>query len=297
MKKLLLTGATGLIGTAIVGEAIQREYKVTCLVNPNSTREANIPKHKNITITHCNIDEYNAFEVKEKYDVFMHLAWEKTVGSGRDDVDTQLKNIQHTLDAIKLAKRAGCKTFVGAGSQAEYGVQKVNLTPELAVQPTSGYGIAKYAAGCLGKLLCEQLGVHFNWIRILSTYGKNDGEHTLISHCINELKNGRSPQLTKCEQIWDYLNAKDAACAFFAVAERGIDGKIYPLGAGVGRSLRDYAIEIAQIINPEIQLDFGVKEYYPHQPMYLVADISELTQDTGWKPSISFSEGIKEMLV
>jgi UDP-glucose 4-epimerase len=49
------------------------------------------------------------------------------------------------------------------------------------------------------------------------------------------------------------------------------------------------------IIAPDIALQFGKKEYYPHQPMYLCADISELTNDTGWKPEVSFDEGIKKI--
>ena len=51
--------------------------------------------------------------------------------------------------------------------------------------------------------------------------------------------------------------------------------------------------DIKSIINPNIELEFGVKEYYPHQPMYLVADVSELTQDTGWTPNVLFCDGVE----
>ena len=109
---------------------------------------------------------------------------------------------------------------------------------------------------------------------------------------IDELKNDRSPELTRCEQDWDYLNCKDAARAFLAVAENGIDGKFYPLGSGKGRKLSEYLEDIRRVVNPSVSLGFGKKEYYPHQPMHLVADIAELTKDTGWKPEIGFTEGI-----
>ena len=127
------------------------------------------------------------------------------------------------------------KVFIGAGSQAEYGVQSVDLTPELPVKPESGYGIAKYATGKLSAMLCKSLGMRQNWVRNLSVYGPNDGENTLISYVIRELKAGRSPELTKCEQIWDYLYADDAGDAILAIAEKGVDGKAYPLGSGKGR--------------------------------------------------------------
>lgn len=295
MKKLILTGATGMIGSAILREALRQDYEITCIVRKNSSRIKNIPQDSRVHIIDTDISEYKNLELNEKYDIFMHLAWNKTSVGGRDDVDSQLKNIEYTLDAVRLAKRCGCSVFIGAGSQAEYGVQTVPLSPNLPVNPESGYGIAKYTAGKLSSLLCKQLGIRFNWMRILSVYGKNDGENTLISYCIRELKNGRSPELTKCEQIWDYLNCDDAARVFLAVAEKGIDGKFYPLGSGNGRKLSNYIEDIQRIVNSAVSIGFGKKEYYPHQPMYLVADVSELEKDTGWKAEVEFVEGIKEI--
>ncbi len=277
-----------MIGSAIVEEALKQNYRITCLVRSDSNRVNNIPKSDKVKIVDCNIDQYNELELTEKYDVFIHLAWLKPFGNDRDNVELQLKNVQYTLDAVNLAKRAGCSVFIGAGSQAEYGVQEVDLTPNLPVNPESGYGIAKYTAGKLSNMLCQQLGIRFNWLRILSVYGKNDNSYTLISYVINELKNGRSPELTKCEQIWDYLHCQDAARAFLAVAEKGVNGKFYPLGSGQGRRLSEYLEDIKAVINPDIKLGFGKKEYYPHQPMHLVADVTELQKDTGWKPEIRF---------
>ncbi|MDD7416114.1 MAG: NAD(P)-dependent oxidoreductase [Spirochaetales bacterium] len=296
MKKILLTGATGMIGSAIIREAIKQNYEITCLVRKDSSRIKNIPNSPQVKIVDCNITDYSSLVLDDKYDVLIHLAWDKTSVSGRDDVDCQLKNIQYTLDAVRLAKRCGCSVFIGAGSQAEYGVQSVPLTPTLPVNPESGYGIAKYTAGKLSGLLCKQLGLRFNWMRILSVFGPNDGANTLISYCIRELKDGRTPELTKCEQTWDYLYCDDAARAFLAVAEKGIDGKVYPLGTGHGRQLSEYIEDIRDYINPKIKLGFGKKEYYHHQPMYLVADVSELEKDTGWKVEVEFLTGIKLLL-
>lgn len=296
MKELLITGATGMIGSAIVREALKQDYDITCLVRKKSSRIQNIPSDSRVHIIDCDISDYNNLELEGKYDIFIHLAWDKTSVGGRDDVDCQLRNIQYTLDAVRLAKRCGCTVFIGAGSQAEYGVQTLSLTPDLPVNPESGYGIAKYTAGKLSSLLCKQLGLRFNWMRILSVYGKNDGENTLISYVIRELKAGRSPELTKCEQIWDYLHCDDAARAFLAVAERGVDGKFYPLGSGNGKRLSSYMEDIQRVVNTSIQLKFGKKGYYPHQPMYLVADISELSVDTDWKPMMEFAEGIKNII-
>ena len=295
MTKIILTGATGMIGSAIVRQAIAHGVDVTCIANPESPRIKNIPESECVHVVPCDISGYGTLSLDGKYDVFMHLAWNKTSGAERDDVDIQMQNIQYTLDAVRLASRAGCSVFVGAGSQAEYGVQSVPLAPALPVNPESGYGIAKYTAGKFASMLCAQLGLRFNWLRILSVYGPHDGAHTLIRYCVDELRAGRSPELTKAEQMWDYLHCDDAALAFLSVALKGRDGMFYPLGSGKGRRLSEYIEEIRSIIAPNVELEFGKKSYYPHQPMYLVADISELTRDTGWVPKIDFADGIKNL--
>ena len=102
--------------------------------------------------------------------------------------------------------------------------------------------------------------------------------------------------MTKCEQIWDYLHCDDAARAILAVAQKGIHGKTYPLGSSTARKLSDYINTIRDLIAPDITIRFGVKDYYPHQPMFLQADITELTKDTGWKPEIAFKDGINTII-
>lgn len=297
IDKLIVTGATGAVGSAVVRRAIEKGKDVTCIVHKGSNRLGNLPQSDRVHIVECDLHEYRTLSLDGQYDAFIHLSWEKTFGASRDDAEVQARNIQYTLDAVQLAHRCGCFVFVGAGSQAEYGVQSVDLKPDLPVKPESGYGIAKYAAGKLSAMLCKSLGMRQCWVRILSVYGPNDSENSLISYIIREFKAGNSPQLTKCEQMWDYLYADDAADAILAVAEKGIDGKAYPLGSGNGRRLSEYVNDIKDAINPSIGVQFGAKEYYPHQPMYLVADIGELVKDTEWKPLYRFNQGISELLL
>lgn len=297
MQKIVISGATGILGSALIRCAQEEGFDIICIVRKDSERAKKIMPSDTLHVIQANLNDYKTFEPSiTDCDIFIHLAWEKTFGNARDDVEAQVKNIQYTLDAVHLAKRMGCSVFIGAGSQAEYGPVTVPLTPEIPVNPQSGYGIAKYAAGRLSALLCEQLGIRHNWLRILSIYGPNDAPYTLISYVIAELKMNKSPELTKCEQIWDYLHCDDAARAILAVAQKGIHGKTYPLGSGTARKLSEYISAIRDLVAPDITIRFGVKDYYPHQPMYLKADISELIKDTGWIPEIKFKDGINTII-
>ena len=284
-----------MIGSSVVKIALEKNYKILCIIRKDSKKTDNMPRSNKIKIVYADLTDYSNLNISENYDLFFHLAWDKTSVNSRDNIDSQLANIKYTLDAVRLAKNCGCKKFIGAGSQAEYGICNEPLKSNTPANPESAYGIAKYTAGKLSHLLCNQLNIGFNWARILSVYGPSDGKNTLIMYTINELLSGNSPELTKCEQIWDYLYCDDAAEALIAIGEKGINGKIYPLGSGNNDILSNYIEKIQNIVSPNSILQFGKKDYFPHQPMYLAANITELTNDTGWRPKISFENGVKKI--
>lgn len=291
--KIVVSGGTGMIASALLRIAMKNGHEAVAIVRPNSARSCNLPQ--GVKTIELDLADYKNAEIEEKADVFYHLAWAKTSVFGRDDTKTQEENIAYTLGAVELAHKMGVSAFVGAGSQAEYG-RKGNgekLGSFTSCDPESGYGIAKYASGKLSKLACDKYGIRHCWTRILSIYGKNDAKTTLISYLAECFKTGVTPALTKCEQTWDYLNVEDAAMALLLIGEKGVHGKTYPIGSGQGRSLADYVKDMRDELAPSAEIGFGQKDYYPHQPMYMVADLSELTKDTGFTPRVSFKEGIR----
>ncbi len=229
-------------------------------------------------------------------DVFFHFAWGNTDKTTRNDPILQEKNIKYSLDAVNLAKKLGCKKFVGAGSQTEYGRVEGKLNASTPINPDIAYGMAKYAVGRLTNLRCREFGIEHIWVRILSVYGIYDNPNTMISYAINELLAGREPEFTKCEQKWDYLFSEDAGRAFFLIGEKGKANKTYCLGSGIPRPLADYVKTINKLLDKPENTGIGKKDYAPNQVMHLEADISELTADTGFLPSISFEEGLKRTI-
>ena len=297
MKKVVITGGTGMIGLELIQQLLERNVEILLLVRENSAKIKRLPKSNLIRLAYCDLKELKSFHFEQTdYDVFFHLGWDATIGDGRNDCDLQCTNIQYTLDAVDLAARLGCKTFIGAGSQAEYGAQQVKLTGNLPCKPSSGYGIAKYCAGQLSRIKANQLGLRHCWVRILSIYGPYDSPKTLISYLIESFQTGNSPEVTKCEQLWDYLYVGDCANALIEIAMKGKNGKVYPIGSGQARPLKEYIEEIRKTINPEIEVQYGAKDYPDNQPMCLCADISELQSDTGFLVKTSFKQGIKNII-
>lgn len=274
--RVAITGSTGMIGLALTKYLISMNIEVIMFVREKSKKIDRIPYSEKITILECNLDNLSNYKTKLKCDYFIHLGWDKTIGEGRNDVYLQNLNIKYTLDACKLANAMGAKKFVGIGSQAEYGNHQSKLSINTNCNPYTGYGIAKYTAGKLAQIYCDQLGMEFNWIRVLSVYGEYDNPNTLMSYFINCLKNNISPEVTKCEQIWDYIHADDAAKIIYKIMINGKNNNFYPLGSGNAKMLKEYLEEIKIKYNSNVEIKYGSKEYNVNQVMYLVADMDYL---------------------
>lgn len=298
--RIVITGATGAVGTALIAEGIRQNVEMLVICRKASKRRQQIPDHPLVKVLELNMEEYETYQPPEgetPYDVFYHFAWGGTTGDGRNDCEIQEKNIRYALDAAALAKRFGCSAFVGAGSQAEYGRVEGNLNSQTPAFPENGYGMAKLCAGQMTRLYCRQVGMRHVWTRILSIYGPGDGAGSMVMSAIHRLLAGETPAFTKGEQQWDYLYSGDAAKALLLLGEKGHDGGVYCLGSGKARPLADYIGMIRDAIDPRLSVALGAVPYAPGQVMYLCADIAKLKEDTGFAPEVSFEEGIKKTVM
>lgn len=233
MKKVVVTGATSMLGVATIEECLRQNIKVVAIVHRNSRNFYRLPKSPNLEIIEADLDELATLTPNfNDAEVFYHFAWAATSHEDRVNVDFQELNIRYTLDAVRLAEKCGCKKFIFAGSQAEYGLSDKPLNSETPINPVTAYGVAKYAAEKLAEILCQTLGINFVSARILSIYGENDGANTLISYVIDCYRKNIQPVLTPCEQIWDYLHADDAARAFRLLGQYPTHN-VYAIGGGV----------------------------------------------------------------
>lgn len=300
--RVVISGPTGAIGMALIKRCIRGKISVLAICHKGSERIPNIPQSPYIRVLEAELSELSSIDlrIKERYDVFYHLAWEGTTGEARDDMHLQNQNVRYALDAVELAHRLGCKTFIGAGSQAEYGRVEGQLSPETPVHPENGYGMAKLCAGQMSRVICERLQIKHIWVRILSVYGPYDGAASMVSSTIRTLLAGEHASFTPGEQRWDYLYSEDAARALCLLAENGISGRTYVLGSGRARPLKEYIMEIyravGEVNSKAGSIGIGDLSYGEKQVMHLEADLGQLVQDTGFKPQVSFEKGIRETL-
>lgn len=299
IQTAVVTGPTGAIGIALCEKLLRENVTVYAVCRPGSSRIKDLPKAAAIHVVECDAKELATLPQKMEgvsVDAFFHFAWAHTIGQGRNDMPAQIENIQSTIDAVRAAKALGCRVFLGAGSQAEYGRVEGLLKSDTPAFPENGYGMAKLCAGQMSRVEAKALDIDHVWVRILSVYGPHDGPMTMISGTIRKLLAGERPALTAGIQRWDYLYAGDAADAFYLAACHGRNGAVYPLGSGQAMPLKDYIIQMRDAIDPALPLGLGEVPYGPLQVMHLQADISALQADTGFVPKTPFAEGIRRTM-
>ena len=294
MNKIIITGATGFIGVAITKELLSQGDEVWAVIRPDTKKRGRLPINDNLHIVSTTLDELPQY-VKNNgisADIFFHLAWNGSAGAMREDFSVQAKNIEYVKNALQAAKVCSCRKFVGAGSQAEYGVVHGKATEETQPNPFMMYGAAKVAACNMGRVLAAQLGIDFVWPRIYSVYGAGENDGTLLSYLVQTLKEGKTPELSPCENMWNFLYIDDCAKILATLGKTSTASGIYNVASGDTRLLKDFVNEARDIIAPGAKIDFGARASNPARTFWLEPDIGKLTKIYKLR-FMTFAEGIK----
>jgi len=290
--KILVTGASGFIGAAVCEELLAHGHEVAALVRDGEHWRLD-PIRRSMLVIVADLARCASWQepVREfRPDSIAHLAWTGVRGADRDS-PSQAANIGWTTDLLDICHRSGASTFLGVGSQAEYGPKQVAITEDDATNPTTQYGKAKLAAGRDIAKIAELRGMRHIWMRAFSIYGEGDHPHWLIPYLIGALLRGERPSLTAGEQLWDFLHIRDAAAAMRIALENPQAKGVYNLGSGYAPPLRRTIETIRDLIDPRAALGWGEIAYRPDQVMTLQADIARIKM-LGWEPTITIAEGL-----
>lgn len=291
--RVLLTGATGAIGLALIEELRARSCEILVLASPGSSRNSLLASMSSSDVCwqECGLEDYESFTSNLRYDAMVHMAW--SGGMDRWNIDVNLYSARQCAMAVRLAARLGCHTFIGTGSQAECGPQSAPLSAETPCIPDTPFGAAKKLALDLARIEATRAhGMRFIWARILSVYGPRDRETAMVTASLRQLIRGELPAFSSGEQIWDFLYADDAARALADMLERGHDGQVYVVGSGCARPLRDYLAALVCPFGVDLALCLGKLDAGSSTPRMLAADITPLREHLGWAPRVEFDRGV-----
>lgn len=297
--RVLLTGACGFIGAHVLAELLAQNIPVAIILRNESNTWRIQPYLDQVTIIQANLAEMSGALpeiLKFSPDTLINLAWYGVENKYSNDNKQLIENLTLVQSLFDVAKKAGINSFIGTGSQAEYGPRNAVINEEMVTLPSTLYGVAKLSAYHMLKILCEKQAMRFAWLRIFSSYGPMDNPDWFIPYLITQIRKSAIPKLTKGEQLWDYIYVQDVANAIIAVAKSQTAAGIFNLGSGEVNTVKYLAETIRDSINSDLDLDFGAIPYRHDQVMHLQADITRLTQLVNWQPKVSLRQGIEKTI-
>ena len=295
MKRAIVSGANGFVGSAVIRELLAHDIEVVALVrNQHADR---LQKEGHIQLLDFELSD--AMKVKDSLpfcgaDVFFHFAWDGSAGNARSDVDKQLGNVKNSVECVKLAKELGCKRFVSAGSIMEKETYDATWYPQN--KPGLGYiyGGGKLTAHIMCKAIAADIGIEYVSGVITNAYGVGEKSPRMVNTTIQKCIRGESPKFTAGTQKYDFVYIDDVARAFRLIAEKGNAFEDYLIGSSNAKPLKEFLLEMQQAIAPDLEFVFGDVPFTGVDLPLEAFDCSKTEADTGFRASISFAEGCKK---
>jgi UDP-glucose 4-epimerase len=295
--RVFLTGASGFIGSFFLRNLLSSSQYEVCILlrNPKDAWRIQdiLPKVRIISGSLDRLDMIENELSNFSPNAFIHLAWNGVLGGDRNN-PSQWRNVSSIMELTELANRLRVKTFIGLGSQAEYGPCQDKIDESCLTNPTTLYGVSKLTAQLLSSRVCKEYGIRHVWLRLFSSFGPTDNPEWLIPYLAKSLIAKQRPSLTAAEQLWDYIYVEDVALAIRSVLDSKNASGVFNLGSGQTYKLKTIIEKIRDLIDPQLPLGFGEVQYRSDQVMRLEADISKLEKATGWLPKSNIDQALKE---
>lgn len=295
MRNVIVTGANGFVGVAVVHELLQHGYQVYAVIH-NDHRDR-LENHPFLHCVSCDMNELTGLAgklPKQAYEAIYHFAWAGSAGSARGDTMLQMQNAQWTIDLLRAAKSIGCPRVICAGSIVEHETMKAIYGAEKVLGSGNIYGAGKITAHIMGMSMAHQLGIQLVWASITNAYGPGEVSPRLVNTTIQKCLKGISPQFTAGTQNYDFVYIDDAARAFRLIGEKGQAYQEYLIGSSHAKPLKKFLLEMQQEIAPTLPFLFGDVPFSGIDLPLTAFDGSLTEKDTGFIAEISFAEGCRK---
>lgn len=291
MKKVIITGAGGFVGSALTQKFINNGVAVIAV--SMAFNDKIFPKSPLITRIESKIDVSETLKSiipQDEYDAFYHLAWMGINGSDKANPLVQLDNIKVAMNCALVAKQLGCKKFLCSGTLAEQSIKSLS-----SLEKTSGgmiYGVAKYCTHMILETYSKNIGLDFVWMQFSNIYGPGNKTGNLVSYTISNLLEGKEATFGPALQLYDFIYIDDLVEAVYRLGLYKTKQNFYFIGSGETRILKDYLIEIGRKCGKLDLIKIGARQDDGIVYTIDMFDISGLIMDIGNYNLTDFSKGI-----
>lgn len=308
MKKAIVTGATGFIGSVFVEYLTQRSVSVLALGRKDIKDVSETRRRKLKDAQYLQIDMREIGSLKAEMDrigwacgdacVFFHLAWGGVHKLSDLDVEAQLQNVAWSVNALQVSADIGCARFIQVGTMEEaftYRYFELDHRHDKAYNRHVVYSAAKIAARYALTVKASELGMDFIYVLHSHVMAPDDDKDSFLQVTLRKLVEGEELIFSSGEQYFDVVSARDCALGYFLICEKGVPGSEYWVGSGDPRRLREYVERMYRLYPSAQPMQFGKLPYNDVVLSEADFSIAKLVADTGYEPTMTFEETVQEL--
>ena len=309
MKKVLVTGADGFIGSHLTESLVERGYEVKAFTYYNSFNSwgwlDSLPKEKlnEIEIFSGDIRDPNGVrEAMRGVEGVFHLAALIAIPFSYHSPDSYVDtNIKGTLNVLQAARELGTERIMITSTSEVYGTaQYVPIDEKHPFQGQSPYSATKIGADRLAESFYRSFNLPISIVRPFNTYGPRQSARAVIPTIITQLLSGKEEiKLGSLTPTRDFNYVKDTAAGFIAIAETDKTiGEEINIATQKEISIGELATEIIRQINPNAQIVCEEQRLRPEKSEVnrLLGSNKKIKQLTNWEPHYSLQQGIEETI-
>ena len=294
----VVTGGAGFIGSHMVDLLLERDYEVRVVDNLSGGHESNLAHHAADVRLTCRWEDVRNLDADSPIfagarSVFHFAGIGDIVPSIERPVDYMDTNVQGTVRVLECARRANVRRVVYAASSSCYGLAATPTREDHPIDPQYPYALSKFLGEQTVFHWHKVYGLPVNSICIFNAYGtrvRTTGAYGAVFGVFLRQKLAGQPftVVGDGQQARDFVYASDVAAAFLAAADTEIVAERFNVGAGN-----------PQTINRLVELLGGGVVHLPTrpgEPQRTHADINKITTQLGWRPTVTFEDGVARMM-
>jgi len=299
-KKVLITGASGFVGSCLARRLLKENYKIHIITRETTNLWRLQDVLKDIEIH--NVDLLHSEEIAKlastiSVDNVYHLA---TYGgyhfqnSVEDVINT---NVIGTFNLFREFSKKGIEMFVNTSSSSEYGEKFEPMHEEMRVEPNNMYGASKAAGTIICSTYAKINKLPLVTFRLFSPYGYYDAKTRLIPTVITSCLRGQEIKLSSKNSKRDFIFIDDVVDAYLATS-KVIDsyGEIFNIGSGLQYTTEEIVNNILNLIGKEVKVNWEPNLDRQYEPLMWVSDNKVAYEKLNWKPNVDIRVGLNNTI-
>ena len=308
MNQVILTGATGFIGTYFVKYLTDKGIAVLAIGRKDFEELSKVRQGKLASSTYLKLEMCNILSLADHLDQlgwkvlpetsFVNLAWGGVDKLSDLNIKAQLDNVIWSVNAMEAASSIGCSRFIHIGTMEEaftYKYLELDYNINAEYNRHVIYSVAKIAAKYSLRIKAREFKIDYIHVLHSHVMGPDDDKDSFLQVTLKKLIDGEELIFSSGEQLFDVVSPLDCCKAYYLICCKGIPDSDYWVGSGNPRKLREYVERMFHLYPSAAKLQFGKMPYNDIKLQASDFSIKLLTEHTGYAPIDSYENIVRDL--